>query len=111
MSLWLTGFILDIGGVDILEHHLISAPDLEYAELAATLMLRTWWPEGVVQQKDYCWTFPQGTVRFNNIVLLSEHEANVLQGLRFLDTWMISGSKTAHVLYDEYNNLWREVCR
>lgn len=32
MSLWLTGFQLDIGGVDILEYHLIRAPDLDYAE-------------------------------------------------------------------------------
>lgn len=111
MNTWLTGFQLDIGGVDILEYHLISAPDLDYAELAATLMLRTWWPDGAEQQAGYCWAYPQGTVRFNSIVLLSGNEAQTLQGLKFLDTWMISGSKTSHVLYDEYNNHWREASR
>ena len=44
MKTWLVGLSIDIDGVEMLVHHLLTATDLEQAESGIMEMGRTWWP-------------------------------------------------------------------
>jgi hypothetical protein len=44
MKTWLVGLSIDIDGVEMMVHHLLTATDLEQAESGIMEMGRTWWP-------------------------------------------------------------------
>lgn len=108
---WLTGFAVEISGIEMMVHHLITASDLEHAEAGAMTMGRTWWEDGKTIHEDYSWQYLAGIVWFNCIILLDDVETSVLRGLRFLDAWVISGTPDAPVITDEYGNDWRDITR
>ena len=111
MKTWLVGLSIDIDGVEMLVHHLLTATDLEQAESGIMEMGRTWWPSLKREDDRHRWEYPQGVVWFNSIVLLDDAENSILRGLKFLDVWVISGKPDAPVITDEYGNDWRDITR
>lgn len=108
---WLTGFAVEISGVEMMVHHLVCADTPELAEAGAMAMGRTWWEDGKAIHENYSWQYPAGVVWFNSIILLDDVETSVLRDLRFLDAWVISGTPDAPVITDEYGNDWRDITR
>lgn len=57
-----------------------------------------WPPERPVCAQGCYWQFDRGSVWLKSIVLLDEHEAEMLAGLRFIDEWTVSGSPDAPII-------------
>ncbi|HDS6669149.1 hypothetical protein ABKW25_20805 (plasmid) [Enterobacter hormaechei] len=111
MNTWLVGFQTQIANIETFVHVLIEAENLEMAEAGAMHMGRTWWPVLKGEDSDHCWTYQEGTVWFCSIILLDDVEKSVLIGLRFLDTWSITGTKERLDAIDHYDNYWEEYTR
>lgn len=111
MNTWLVGFAVEIAGTEMMVYHLIAATALEGAEAGVIAMGRTWWPALKGEDNGHRWEYPQGVVWFNSIVLLDDLENTILCGLKFLDTWTVSGTSDAPVLCDEWGNDWRDISR
>ncbi|EEH0277003.1 hypothetical protein PV619_003764 [Salmonella enterica] len=107
---WLVGFSTEISGVEVATHMLISAASLVMAESAAVYMGRTWWAE-CQEDHEYCWLYPGGVVWFNSIILLDDVENRILRGLKFLDTWIISGTPGSPIIIDDYGESWLNYTR
>jgi hypothetical protein len=90
MNTWLVGLSVDIDGVEMMVHHLLTATDLAQAESGIMAMGRTWWPSLKREDDRHRWQYPQGVVWFNSIILLDDVENSILRGLKFLDVWVIS---------------------
>lgn len=108
---WLTGFAVEISGVEMMVYHLVSAETPELAEAGAMAMGRTWWEDGKAIHGDYSWQYPAGIVWFNSIILLDDAESSLLRGLKFLDAWTVTGAPDAPALRDEWGNDWRDITR
>nr|WP_241391239.1 hypothetical protein [Serratia proteamaculans]ULG18963.1 hypothetical protein RM5p2_00022 [Serratia proteamaculans] len=111
MNTWLVGFNTEISGVEVATHALIQAESLTIAEAAAMYMGGTWWPELQKDDSGYRWQFPEGIVWFNSILLLDDVENTILRGLKFLDTWIVSGTPGSPVVRDEYAGDWLDYTR
>lgn len=111
MNTWLVGFAVEISGVEMMVHHMISATDMAQAESGAIQMGRTWWDSLLREDDHHRWQYPDGVVWFNSIILLDDVENSILRGLKFLDTWVITEAPDAPVVADEYGNDWRDVTR
>nr|WP_241390594.1 MULTISPECIES: hypothetical protein [Yersiniaceae] len=53
----------------------------------------------------------QVIVWFNSILLLDDVENTILRGLKFLDTWIVSGTPGSPVVRDEYAGDWLDYTR
>ncbi|EJF4177012.1 hypothetical protein MYZ25_004164 [Salmonella enterica] len=111
LNTWLAGFAVEIGGVEMMAYHMVSAENPELAEAGAMMMGRNWWEDGKAIHKGYSWRWPQGDVWFNSIVLLDDVENSILRGLKFIDAWTVTGAPDAPVLRDEWGNDWRDITR
>lgn len=111
MNIWLAGFQTEITNIETDVHVLIDAEDLVMAEAGAMHMGRTWWPDFKEDDSGHRWAYPDGTVWFSIIILLDEVESSVLKGLKFLDTWSITGTQERPVVMDNYDNYWEEYTR
>ncbi|CFB71329.1 TPA: hypothetical protein ACLFOO_004353 [Yersinia enterocolitica] len=111
MNTWLVGFNTEISGVEVATHVLIQAESLTIAEAAAMYMGCTWWPDLQKDDGGYRWQFPGGIVWFNSILLLDDVENTILHGLKFLDTWIVSGTPESPVVRDEFAGDWFDYTR
>lgn len=111
MSTWLVGFRTEVANIETDVHVLIEAENLEMAEAGAMHMGRTWWPDLKEDNSDHFWLYPDRTVWFSSIVLLDDLEIAVLRGLKFLETWFITGTQERLAAMDNYDNYWEEFTR
>ena len=111
MNTWLAGLSVELEGTEMIVHHLITATDLEQAESAIMEMGRTWWHSLLLEDDRHRWQYPDGVVWFNSIILLDDVESSILRGLKFLDTWAVTGVTDTPGLCDEYGNDWRDITR
>ncbi len=111
MNTWLVGFAVEISGVEMMVHHMISATSLAQAESGAIQMGRTWWDSLLREDDRHRWQYPDGVVWFNSIILLDDVESRILRGLKFMDTWAATGVTDTPGLCDEYGNDWRDITR
>ena len=111
MNTWLVGFAVEISGVEMMVYHMVSAETPELAEAGAMMMGRNWWEDGKTVHEGYSWRWPCGSVWFNCIILLDDVENSIVRGLKFLDTWPVTGTVDDPIICDEYGNDWREITR
>lgn len=111
LNTWLVSLSVDVDGTEMMVYYLVSASDLSLAEAGVLEMGRTWWPSLQREDDRHRWEYPEGVVWFNSIILLDDVENAVLRGLKFLDTWTVSGTSDAPVLRDEWGNDWRDITR
>lgn len=109
MNAWLVTFQVEKGGVEYEHHLLLQGADLPLAEAACGLMGGTWWRgERPVSAEGCYWWYPQGSVWFSTIILLSEAEVETLSGLKFLDRWFVTSTPDGPVVQDEQDDHWQD---
>lgn len=111
MNTWLVGFAVEISGVEMMIHHMVSTETPELAESGAMMMGRSWWEDGKAVHEGYSWIWPYGSVWFHNITLLDDVENSVLRNLKFLDVWIVSGTPESPIIRDEYGENWLDFTR
>lgn len=109
MTNWLVSFCVDIGGVEMMVHHLIRAPDMARAEADVRIMGRHWWKNLLREEERQRWQYPAGEVWLNRIMPLMDEELSFLQGLDFLYLWTVIETPDVTILQNEYGNDWREI--
>lgn len=111
MTTWLTGFIVEIKGVEMFVYHLIAAESQEKADAGATAMGRTWWADLQEEEGGHRWRYPQGQIWLNSVIPLRDVDNTILRGLKLLDAWTVTGAPDAPELRDEWGNDWRDITR
>lgn len=112
MNSWLIGVDIEVSDIEFPAHFLIQAENLQLAEAGVVYMGNTWWDE-FLEESDGCrWSFRSGrAVWFHSITLLDDAEASILQGLKFLDTWVVTGNSAAPRVRSPFDEDWTEFTR
>lgn len=112
MSTWLIGVDIEDDERGFPAYFLIQAESLTLAEAAVVHMGRTWWQE-CLEESDGCrWTYRSGNaIWFHSITLLEDVESTILQGLKFLDVWIVTGDAGTPYIRNQFNEHWEEFTR
>lgn len=112
MNTWLIGVDIEVSDLEFPAYFLIQAESLTLAEAGVVYMGSTWWQE-CLEESDGCrWSFRSGkAVWFNSITLLDDAESSILQGLKFLDTWIVAGDEINLRVQNLFNEHWEEFTR
>lgn len=112
MNTWLIGVDIEVSDLEFPSYFLIQAESLTLAEAGVVYMGGTWWQE-CLEQSDGCrWGYRSGkSVWFNSITLLDDVESSILQGLKFLDVWVVTGDLTSPRVQNQFNEQWEEFTR
>ena len=112
MNTWLIGVDIDVSDLEFPAYFLIQAESLALAEAGVVYMGRTWWPENQEESDGCRRTYRSGKpVSFNSITLLDDVESSILQGLKFLDVWVVTGDLTRPRVQNQFNEHWEEFTR
>lgn len=112
LSTWLIGVDIEVFDIEFPANFLIQAENLPQAEAGVIYMGSTWWNE-CLEESDACrWRFRSGrAVWFHSITLLDDAEASILQELKFLDTWVVTGDSATPCVRSPFDEDWREFTR
>lgn len=108
---WLVSFDTKIAGIETDTHLLIRGDSLDIVEQGVKFMGSTWWTELQQEQDGHWWCFEEGEVWFSAIVRLDDVEFTILQGLKFLSLWHVSGTPESLKVEDEFGHSWRDYTR
>lgn len=112
LSTWLVTLDIDVSDLEFPSHLLIQAESLALAEAGVVHMGSTWWDE-YLEESDGCrWAYRSGrTIWFRSITQLDDAEASMLQELKFLDAWIVTGSQASPSVRTQYDECWSEFTR
>lgn len=112
MNTWLIGVDIDVSDLEFPSHFLIQSETLELAEAGVIYMGSTWWDE-CLEESDSCrWVYRSGrSVWLHSITLLDDAESSILQGLKFLDTWIVTGDTKTPSVRSRFDEHWSEFTR
>lgn len=112
MNTWLIGVGIEVAELEFPSHFLIQADSPELAEAGVIYMGSSWWPECPEESVSSRWAYRSGrAVWFHSMTLLDDAETAILQDLKFLDSWRITGTPEWPVVRDRFDMDWLEYIR